>query len=309
MRSYRFVIVLAVLSCTLAVSMMQPTRAQSAATQEKQKAEETLLSPIKIERDIVFGKGGDRDLMLNLARPQQKATGPVPAVVVIHGGGWAAGDRGGLHDVIVGNLAKRGFVAASISYRFAPKDPFPAQVEDVKCAVRYLRAHADEYGIDKDQIGAIGFSAGAHLSMMLGVMDEKDGHEGEGGWPDELSKVQAVVAFFGPTDLSAEDIPDRAVPILDKFLGGKRADLPEQVRLASPVTYVDGNDAPTLIFQGTKDPLVPATQAWIMANKMTEAGMPGRVELLIGAGHGWLDENFQRTLESSFDFLQHELDK
>jgi acetyl esterase/lipase len=288
---------------------MRSSHAQPAVTGDKEDTKESLPPPIEIERDIVFGNGGDRELILNLARPPHEPDGPVPAVVVIHGGGWRGGDRGGLHNLILGHLAKRGLVSASISYRFAPKEPFPAQVEDAKCAVRFLRANADEYGIDKEKIGAIGFSAGAHLSMMLGVMDEKDGLEGEGGWPNESSKVQAVAAFFGPTDLSAPDLPDAAVKILDDFLGDKRANVPEQVRLASPITYVDANDAPTLIFHGTKDPLVPVTQAWIMANRMTDAGMPGRIELIVGAGHGWLDENFQRTLDASFDFLEQELKK
>ncbi len=103
-------------------------------------------------------------------------------------------------------MAQQGYVSATIGYRLAPKHKFPAQVNDVKCAIRFLRAHADEYGIDPNRIGACGFSAGAHLAMMLGVVQKKDNLEGDGGNPDQSSAVQAVVSYFGPTDLTAEDI-------------------------------------------------------------------------------------------------------
>src|SRR5947208_436433 len=149
---------------------------------------------VEFTKDVVYGKGGGQDLKLDLSRPSH-ADGKRPCILVFHGGGWAAGNKD-QHDDVTWTLAERGYVSATVGYRFAPDHRFPAQVEDAKCAVRFLRAHADKYGIDSERIGAVGFSAGAHLSMMLGATRKEDGLEGNGGWPDQSSKVQAVVSFF-----------------------------------------------------------------------------------------------------------------
>lgn len=257
------------------------------------------------EKDIVYGKGGDEELKLNLARPKELAA-PTACIVFIHGGGWAAGDRKG-HDAQVKEMARRGYVSATVGYRFAPKHPWPAQIEDVKCAVRFLRANAEKYGIDKDRIGAVGFSAGAHLSMLLGAMDKEDGLEGEGGNPDQPSKVNAVVAFFGPTDLTTNDWPDVTMPILTKFIGGTKAEKAEAYKKASPVTYVTPGDAPMLLIQGTKDRLVPWNQATIMADALSKAKVYGRVDLIIGADHGWGEPELKRTVDETIAFLEQQL--
>lgn len=262
---------------------------------------------VVFEPDIVFGKGGDVDLALDLARPE-KLEKPAPCVVFIHGGGWQGGNRN-VHDQHILEFAKRGFVAATIQYRLVPKAIFPAQVEDVKCAIRYLRANASKHQLDAHKIGAVGFSAGAHLSMLLGTMDEKDGLEGSGGHADQSSKVQAVVAFFGPTDLAAE-FPDQPVDVpglIHKFLGGTKDEQSANYKAASPVTYVDKADAPTLIYHGMKDRLVPFAQAQKMAEAMHQAGMPGRVELLMNADHGWGDPELKRTTEGTAAFFAEHL--
>src|SRR5215510_9833699 len=154
-------------------------------------------SEIRVERDIVYGKGDQMDLQLNLAIPKGK--GPFPAVVCIHGGGWYRGQRQDM-DFMTELLARRGFVAATVSYRLVSTARFPAQIEDCKAAVRWLRANAAKYHIDPDRIGAIGPSAGGHLACLLGVTEKKDGLEGSGGNPDHSSGVQAVVSFFGRTN-------------------------------------------------------------------------------------------------------------
>jgi acetyl esterase/lipase len=263
---------------------------------EKSSAEEILF-----ERDVVYGKGAGEDLKLNLGRLKE-LTGPAPCVVIIHGGGWAAGNKNG-HDAQVNELAKKGYVAATVGYRFAPKHVFPAQVEDVKCAVRFLRANAEKYGIDKDRIGAVGFSAGAHLSMMLGAMDKEDGLEGEGGNPDQSSKVNAVVSWFGPTDLTTPDWPEVSGKILVKFIGGSKAEKPDAYKKASPLTYVNAGDAPMLLIQGTKDRLVPWTQATYMADALSKVGVYGRVDLIVGADHGWGGPELQRTTDETWAFF------
>lgn len=265
---------------------------------------------VEFMRDVVYGKGGGEELKLNLSRPKPREGEDKsvrrPCVLVIHGGGWAAGNREA-HNDVTWQLAQRGYVSATVGYRFAPQHPFPAQVEDVKCAVRFLRAHAEEYGIDPKRFGAVGFSAGAHLSMMLAVMGKEDGLEGQGGWPDQSSQVQAAVSFFGPTDLLSPDVPAVTLDILKKFIGGTAAERRDAYRRASPITYVSPGDGPMLLFNGTADPLVPYTQAVRMAEAMHETGVQGRVELLPGLSHGWGEPTLRHTVEATFAFFDEHL--
>ncbi|HEY2837519.1 MAG TPA: alpha/beta hydrolase [Pirellulales bacterium] len=261
---------------------------------------------IDFQSGVVYGKGGEEELKLDIASPKG-LDHPVPAIIFIHGGGWAAGSRDHMAG-FVKQAAGRGFVAATVSYRLAPKHVFPAQVEDVKCAVRWLRANAKDRHINPDQIGAIGMSAGAHLAMMLGAMDPSDGLEGEGGNSDQPSKVQAVVSYVGPTNLVGE-YPPVSSRILETFLGGKPQDKPEECKRASPLTYVNRGDAPMLLFFGTKDPLIPVDQAYQMSKALTDAAVPARVELIVGAGHGWGGKEMDRTLEETWDFFGKNLKK
>jgi acetyl esterase/lipase len=260
---------------------------------------------VKLETDLVYTKVGDADLKLDLARPAE-GSGPFPAALVIHGGGWRQGNK---RDTLgmVGELAKRGYVAASPQYRFSPKDTFPAQVHDVKAAVRWLKAHAKEYKVDPDRVGAVGFSAGGHLAMMLGLTGPADGLEGGSadGAPD--TKVRAVVNFFGPSDLSAKDFPEFSRSLINDFLGGPPEERPEVTARASPLTFASKGDAPVLTFQGTKDPLLPYTQATRLVDALTAAGVPGRVELILGAGHGFGGDDLKRTLAETYDFLDQHL--
>jgi acetyl esterase/lipase len=259
---------------------------------------------VSFEPDITYATVDGEELKLNLARPRE-AKGKLPCILVIHGGAWRAGHRNA-HNDVTWRFAQRGYVSATLSYRFCPKHVFPAQVQDVKAAARFLRAHAEKYNIDPDRLGAVGFSAGAHLSMMLGVMDKGDGLDDVGDHREQSSKVQAVVSFFGPADFTLE-FPRESRDLVKDFLGGTQVEKPEAHRRASPVTYVDKTDAPLLIFQGTRDPLVPHDQAMSMAEAMTRFGAPGRVELLLGAGHGWGGPEIRRTLESTHAFFDQHL--
>jgi acetyl esterase/lipase len=256
---------------------------------------------VEFTRDVVYGKAGDVELKLNIARPKD-AKAPLPLVLFIHGGGWVAGDRSG-HDAQTWDFAKRGYVAATVGYRLTDVAKWPAQVNDVKCAVRFLRANATKYGIDPDHIGAVGFSAGAHLAMMLAVADKNDNLEGTGGSPEQSSAIHAAVSFFGPTDLARDDLPPAGHPLVEKLVGH----LPEKgnkaCESASPLYYVSKGDAPMLLFQGTADPLVPPTQATVMAEAMAKAQIPGRVELIMNAGHGWNGPELTRTIDATTAFL------
>lgn len=265
------------------------------------RADEAPNSPgVEYRPNVQYGMGGDHKLRLHLALPQANGQ-KRPALLFIHGGGWAAGHRDDLIKQIQ-YAARQGYVAASVGYRMAPQDPFPAQVEDVKCAVRWLRAQADDLQIDGQRIGAIGFSAGAHLAMLLGVMDAGDGLEGTGGWADHSSKVQAVVSYFGPTNLQVE-LPVISKSIVKHFIGFDQGEKPELYRQASPVSYVNKGDAPILMYQGTDDPLVPYDQAWFMTQAMTKAKVPGRIEFLLGVNHGWNAAEMTRTERESLDFF------
>jgi acetyl esterase/lipase len=260
---------------------------------------------VTIEQDIVYAKAGTTELKLDLMRPAE-GEGLLPAILVIHGGAWRAGNKADVRPIMP-EFVRRGYVAISPQYRFCPKEKFPAQVQDVKAAVRWIKSNAQKYRIDPERLGAIGFSAGGHLSLMLGLTGPSDGLEGEvpAGAPD--SRVKAVVNYFGPTDLAAKDIPDVSKPLVKDFLGGSAQEKPDAAAKASPLTYVSEGDAPVLTFQGTKDPLVPFTQAIKLAEAMTSAGVPGRVELLVGAQHGWGGAEMERTRSETFRFFDRYL--
>jgi acetyl esterase/lipase len=265
-----------------------------------------LAADLEIHDDLQYGTGGGEKLLLDLARPAKldKAT---PCIVFIHGGGWAAGNRKA-HYNRMKRAAEEGFVSATISYRLVKdsKHRWPAQIEDCKCAIRWLRANAERFSIDPDRIGAFGDSAGAHLSMLLGTMDKPDGLEGEGGSSDHSSKVQAVVAYYGPTNLTVE-YPDASRNIVANFIGGPLSDRRSDYERASPLRYVNAGDAQTLIFHGTKDVLVPYQQAFEMATALTDAGVGGRVEILLGHNHGWGGETARHTERETMEFFRQAL--
>jgi acetyl esterase/lipase len=223
-------------------------------------------------------------------------------MVVIHGGAWRMGQKSLMRGMLA-EFARRGYVAIAPQYRFCPQETFPAQVHDVKAAVRWLKAHAADHKVDAAHVGALGFSAGAHLALMLGVTGPEDGLEGDAspGAPD--TKIQAVVNYFGPTDLTAADFPEITRFWNRDFLGGTPEEKPDVARRASPLTFVSKGDAPVLSFQGTSDQFVPASQAVKLAEAQARASVPGRVELLIGARHGFDSPELERTLEAAYAFL------
>jgi acetyl esterase/lipase len=258
--------------------------------------------------DVVYRTVGGQELKLDIVAPAE-GEGPFPGVVVIHGGAWRGGNKKDVRQAQV-LLARRGYVTISPQYRLCPKEIFPAQVWDVQAAVRWLRTHAAEQKVDPERLGAMGFSAGGHLALLLGLMGKEDKLAGEELPEDAPSaQVQAVVNYFGPTELGAPDIPEVSKGLVNDFLGGTPQEKPELTRQASPVTYVSEGDGPVLTFQGTKDPLVPHTQAYRLTDAMTAAGVPGRVELLVGAGHGWNMKETLRTAEEAIQFFDQHLKK
>jgi acetyl esterase/lipase len=272
------------------------------------RAQETPPRPITVWEDIVFAKVGERELRLDLARPKD-GDEPLPAIVCLHGGGWVGGDRKQLSQTLAA-LARRGYVAVSPDYRLAPADRFPAQIEDCKAAVRWLRANARTFHIDPDHIGALGFSAGGHLACLLGLTVPADGLEGNGGNAEQSSAVQAVASFFGPTDLMAKEWgPVAEKQNIEPLLGGSREEKPEAYRKASPVTYADRKGPPVLLFHGDADPVVPLVQSQRLAEKLRAANSPVLLVTIEGAGHGWRGAPLQKSLEQALDFLDGQLKK
>ena len=258
-------------------------------------------SGIVFERDLIYGNAGGADLLLNLSRPRT-GTGPFPVVVFLHGRGWREGDRTDM-DTLVEGIARLGYVGVTIEYRLVPLAHFPAQVQDCKTAIRWLRAHAAQYRIDPDRIAVVGFSAGAHLAAMLGVTTSADGLEGTGSL-GESSRVQAVVSFFGPTDFTTRDWPaDLEREVIVPFLGARYADEPEVYRRASPITYVTKDSAPFLFFHGAKDALVPIDQSRRLAAKLQAAGVYARVVAFEPEGHGFTDATNQVAMRQMLEFL------
>jgi acetyl esterase/lipase len=268
---------------------------------------------IVIEKDIVYGTGGGKDLKLNLARPEQ-TNGLVPGIVYVHGGGWIGGDRK-LKQGDIEDAARRGYVAVTVAYRLSdpdasgkPRNPFPAQIEDVKCAIRWLRANAAKYHVDPDHIGVTGDSAGGHLSLLAGVTGSASELEGNGGHPDTSSKVQAVVNYFGPTDMARlHKISKRAAGVIENVLGGPPEKVPDVYKAASPVTYVSKDDPPILTIHGTADPIVPVEQAHEFDEAMKKVGGSHTMMLIQGAQHGFGDEAGKRAREATFKFFDEHL--
>lgn len=249
---------------------------------------------IEIARDITYGLVDGRELKLDIVRPVVRAQN-APAVVFVHGGGWRAGDKAsGIR--FLSALAKKGYVGVTISYRLTPIAYFPAQIEDVKCAVRYLRANAASLGIDPERIGAWGPSAGGHLVSLLATSSDVEKWNVSGGWAGYSSRVSAVVDFYGPANLltmasqpgacassfdhAAADAPEGLL------LGCAIPACPEKALEASPETYVSGDDPPILIMHGTADCVVPVAQSRDFDAALRRAGVDSTLVVFDGAGHG-----------------------
>jgi acetyl esterase/lipase len=211
--------------------------------------------------------------------------GPFPLVVLIHGGGWRAGEKAHL-DEERRILAGRGYAAASVDYRLVPAT-FPAAVADVRCAVRWLREHAAERRIDPDRVGLVGFSAGAHLAALAGLAPEVDALDEVCDSTAELA-VHALVLLFGPSDLRAEaGWPRPTTRIITRFLGTPAAEDPTRAALASPIAWAGPGDPPTLLIHGDADAVVPLDQSIQLRDALAAAGVATTYVEIEGGRHGF----------------------
>jgi len=281
---------------------------------EETKRAQQLIVPADVEliRDVEFGKGGGRPLKLDILRPKDLPKEPVPVIVFVHGGGWSMGRKeGGIQRLVP--LAEHGYFCATIEYRLNGEAVFPAQIEDCKCAIRFLRAKAEEYNIDPNRIGAWGTSAGGHLVALLGTSGGVKELEGKGGWAKCSSRVQAVCDFFGPADLLslAEDAGKNkfrgraefdskrnAVAIL---LGGPIEENKDKAAKASPITYVSKDDPPFLICHGDQDELVPIRQSERLCEALEKVGVEANLHVIKGAAHGVRDAEVDKLVVDFFD--------
>lgn len=259
---------------------------------------------VTVETNITYATVGGEDLQLDVARPA--GPGPHPCVVCLHGGAWKYGHRSDVAG-FTEQLARHGFVAATVSYRLAPKHKWPAQIEDAKTAVRFLRANAARFGIDPDRFGALGFSAGGHLAALLGTADKDAGFEGP-LYPGQSSRVQCVVDFFGPADLALFcQSPGIERAYFRPFIGALFRDNPDVYRKASPIAHVSKDDPPFLIVHGTADLIVPVIHSERFRDRLAAAGVPVELLTVKGGGHGWGGTDALTTSAVTLKFLADHL--
>lgn len=243
------------------------------------------------ELDMYFPTKGDID-------------GPWPVVVYIHGGGWAQGDK--TQGKWLANLLNpSGYIVVLVNYRMYPDFYFPAFIEDPKCAVRFLRAHAERYSLDPNRIAAWGSSAGGHLVMLLGTTDKEPGWD-VGEYPDQSSRVQAVVNIAGPADLSV-----RGTPKLEPLMRLAFNALPEDRLSYSPIIYASADDPPFFIVQGDQDDVVPLQQSESMYNALTQAGVSAQLVIIqngahpmVPAGAKPMNPTPSEVLQMAYNFLE-----
>jgi len=259
------------------------------------------------ETDVPYSKlDNGKELMMDIATPTGK--GPFPAVVCVHGGAWRFGNRKDMEGWAK-FLAIDGYVAATITYRLLPDAKFPEPIIDCKTAVRFLRANAAKFHIDRDRIGAMGYSAGGHLVSLLGTTDSSAGFDGK-EYPKESSQVQAVVDYFGPCDLRFYGKDDSAQSTcFTPLLGKSFKDDPSVYLAASPIKYVNKDSAPFLIMHGTRDWLVSVDQSREMNAKLKEAGVPVWYLELEGANHGFTGKDSSKSTSMVAKFLAGYLKK
>ena len=243
---------------------------------------------ITVHRDIAYITDGHERQKLDLYVPNEGEN--LPLIIWVHGGAWRGGNKERYAPM---EYLKTGYAGASINYRLSQHAIFPAQIEDVKAAVRWLRANAETYRLNPNRFAAWGASAGGHLVAMLGTTgDIKEFEVGEN--LEVSSRVQAVVDYFGPTDflqMDAQRLPDGLVHDApdspeSKLVGGPIQEYKDRVARANPITYVSKDDPPILIIHGDRDKLVPYQQSVLLKDALEKVGVPVTLYNVVGEGHG-----------------------
>jgi acetyl esterase/lipase len=239
-------------------------------------------------QDIEYATVNARVLKLDLHLP--KAALHSLLIVWVHGGAWRSGSK---TDMPLHGLVDEGYAIASVDYRLSTEAKFPAQIHDIKAAIRFLRKHCTDWNVGAERIVVAGNSAGGHLAALVGVSNANAELEGTvGNDLAESSAVQGIISFYGASNLTtilSQSTPhglDVRVPALELFLGGQPGNLPTQARLASPVFHVDRDDPPLLLFHGDQDPQMPINQSHELCGAYERARIPVQFHVVHGAGHG-----------------------
>jgi acetyl esterase/lipase len=243
--------------------------------------------------NVVIGKGGGRDLHAEVAYPVN-AQRPMPAVILIHGGGWAYGGPQPIHNMVsfpgnfTARFAKQGYFTVFAEYRLSGEAKWPAQIQDCELAVRWLRANAAKYGVDPNRIGIWGYSAGGHLVACMATMSDVKEYQGDGGYPGVSSTVQAVVDWFGASDFTDPLVQADSGVAIQGLMGMPYAQNPEAWKKASPVFYVKPNDPPILIIHGEEDQFLPVSQAKTFDAALTKAGATHQLVIVKNGKHSFV---------------------
>jgi acetyl esterase/lipase len=254
-------------------------------------------SQVSVISDLMYAKYGDRTLLLDLYLPSKPGQRR-PGVIVVRGGGWMVNDRERFAH-IASALAEKGIVAACIEYRTADEAAFPGAVQDVKAAVRWMRANARKYGINSEVIGTLGGSSGAHMALLAGLTEGLPEFEGNGGNSGTSSSVQAVVAMATPTDLLG--LNDNNKLTVGAFLHATPQENSEKWRWASPVNHARRGGPPVLLLHGANDDSVPVSQSLDFVRRYRDAGSHAEVYVLPDAPHAfwnyrpWFSEAIDRA--------------
>jgi acetyl esterase/lipase/type 1 glutamine amidotransferase len=256
---------------------------------------------IEVERDVEYGRAGEHLLKLDIYRAKAPPPELLPAIVMIHGGGWRSWPDGkwtkSTDAEIARAFAAKGYWVASVDYRLSDVAPFPAAFLDCKRAVRWVRSHAADLKVDPERIGVWGFSAGGHLALLVGCADPGAGIEpGEDG-PPASSRVRAVASWAGLTDLADPSGPRKLEgereELARKFLGGTFQEKPETYRKASPILYAGKDNPPTLLVHGDQDERVPYSHSQAMLERQRQAGVDVTLLTVKGGGHLFFKEEGQ----------------
>jgi len=272
-------------------------------------------------RDIEFASTPEGKLRLDVYRATEPASDALPVVLFLFGGGWMSGDRNQFQALELQRLIDRGYALVSCDYRYSTEAIFPAQIHDVKAAIRWIRVNAESQGFDASRLAVIGASAGGHLAALAGTSGDVELLDGDlADWtPDERhqsTRIQAVVDFFGPVDLAVYEQQHRANGLgasnrlwfLDLLVGGPVAQHPELVRMLNPISYIDSSDPPFLIIHGDRDPVVPIQQSEMLAAALDSAGVAVTLRRIEGGDHGRSDPFTSAALfEEIMDFLDRSL--
>lgn len=263
----------------------------------------------RAQQEIQFATIDERPLFLDLYLPEVPNNAGL--IVWIHGGVWRAGSR---KSVALKGLIEKGWAIASVDYRLSGEAKFPAQIHDIKAAIRYLRANPEKLNYEADKIIIAGSSAGAHLAALVGVSNHHPELEGTvGNHLDQDSSIQAIVSLFGASNLTTilkQSTPhglNVRVPALELFIGGQPDDLPEVAELASPVFHVDSQDPPLLLIHGDQDPQMPINQSHELQGAYEEYRLLSQLEVIHGAAHGGPAFSDGQRLQLIDNFLHSQL--